>query len=200
MTDDRLRAVVAAGVLGADDAHRELLGSVAEVASIFLLDEEADELVFTAVSGEGSDELVGRRFPSSAGVAGWVLVTRQPLVIDDVQSDPRFAREQAESTGYVPRGMLAVPLLHDERALGVLEVLDRAPGAFGLREMELLGLFATQAAIALDLLGRAVEARRVLEDEPTPATTVARLAAHLNARDDGGAGLRLLEALEQTLR
>ena len=45
---------------------------------------------------------------------------------------------------------MAVPLLHDESALGVLEVLDRQ-SRFTLREMELLGLFASQAAIALDL-------------------------------------------------
>ena len=42
------------------------------------------------------------RFPSSAGIAGWVLVTRQPLVLDDVTADPRHARNVAERTGYVP--------------------------------------------------------------------------------------------------
>jgi GAF domain-containing protein len=210
VTEDRLRAAVAAGVLGADDAHRELLASVVEVAraifaaraaSIFLLDEETDELVFTAVTGgEGQEGLIGRRFPSSAGVAGWVLVTRQPLVVEDVQSDPRFARDQAESTGYVPKGLLAVPLLYEERALGVLEVLDRASGTFGLHEMELLGLFATQAAIALDLMGRAVHARRVLEGEPAPAGALARVAALLEAREDAASGRRLLEALEGVLK
>ena len=127
-----LQAAVAAGVLGADEAHRALLQATVEVAraifgakaaSVFLLDEEADELVFEAVAGEGAGELIGQRFPSSTGVAGWVLVTRQPLVIDELEQDPRFAREAAESTGFVPKGLMAVPLLHDERALGVLEGL-----------------------------------------------------------------------------
>src|SRR5438874_1349847 len=126
MTDE-LTAAVAAGVFGAEDAHRELLQSVVEVAraifrakasSIFLLDESTDELVFEAVAGEGADTLVGRRFPSSTGVAGWVLVTRQPIVIEDVVSDKRFGREAAESTGFVPKGLMAVPLLHEERSLG----------------------------------------------------------------------------------
>src|SRR5919205_1442001 len=107
--EERLRAAVAAAVVGAEEAHRELLASVVDVAraifsarasSVLLLDEERDELVFEAVSGEGSDTLVGRRFPSSTGIAGWVLVTRQPLVLEDVESDPRFARTAAESTGY----------------------------------------------------------------------------------------------------
>jgi hypothetical protein len=82
---DELRAAVAAGVLGAEEEHRMLLQSVVEVAraifaarasSVFLLDEDADELVFEAVSGEGAESLIGQRIPSSTGIAGWVLVTR----------------------------------------------------------------------------------------------------------------------------
>src|SRR5205085_5340561 len=109
----------------------------------------ADAPVFEAGAGSGPDELVGRRFPSSRGIAGWVLVTRQPLVIEDVSQDPRFAKDVASDTGYVPKGIMAVPLLHEERSLGVLEVLDRpAQAAFTLAEMDLLGLFANQAAVA----------------------------------------------------
>ena len=94
-----------------------------------------------------------------------MLVTRQPLVIEDVTEDPRFAKDFAEGTGYVPKGLMAVPLLHDERALGVLEVLDRPQRSqFSLVEMDLLGLFANQAAIALDLLRRARRAEAVLAE------------------------------------
>ena len=157
--------------------------------------------MFEAVSGEGEGELVGLRFPSSTGIAGWVLVTRQPLVIDDLQQDPRFARQAAESTGYVPHGLMAVPLLLDERVLGVLEVLDRPNDTtFTLAEMDLLTLFASQAAIGLDLLQRARRARRVLEDGTGPAATVARIAASLEHVDDGGASLGLLEALDVLFR
>src|SRR3954454_23827287 len=172
MSED-LRAAVAAGVLGSEAAYRSLLQSIVEVAraifsakasSIFLLDEATDELVFEAVAGEGSESLVGRRFPSSTGIAGFVLVSRQPLVIEDVLTDPRFSRETAESTGFVPQGLMAVPLLHDERALGVLEVLDRPQDTrFTLAEMDLLGLFANQAAIALQLLQRARRVQGLME-------------------------------------
>lgn len=206
MTDE-LQAAVAAGVFGAEEDYKALLHSVVEVAralfrakasSIFLLDEEADELVFEAVAGEGADTLVGKRFPSSTGIAGWVLVTGQPLVIEDVGADPRFGREAAESTGFVPKGLMAVPLLHEERSLGVLEVLDRPKEArFTLAEMELLTLFASQAAIALDLLQRARRAQAVLSGTGDQAV-LARLAAKLEERGDDGV-LRLLEALEALL-
>ena len=205
MTD--LRAAVAAGVMGADEAYRALLQATVEVAraifrakasSVFLLDEETDELVFEAVAGEGSDSLVGKRFPSSTGVAGWVLVTRQPLVVDDLTNDTRFSRDAAESTGYVPRGLMAVPLLAEDRALGVLEVLDRPEGErFTLREMDLLGLFGNQAAIALELLQRARRARAALDGEGE----LARFAARLERASDEtrAAGLELLRSLEKLL-
>jgi GAF domain-containing protein len=212
MSED-LHAAVAAGVLGAEKDFRQLLTSVVEVAraifrarasSIFLLDESEDELVFEAVAGEGAETLIGTRFPSSTGIAGWVLVTRQPLVIEDVTADPRFGREAAESTGFVPKGLMAVPLLHEERSLGVLEVLDRpSDSRFSMQEMDLLTLFANQAAIALDLLQRARQAQAALADRGDIAV-LARVATALgqDEEEDGerrDAGLRLLAALEELL-
>jgi GAF domain-containing protein len=208
---DDLRAAVAAGALGAESSYRHLLQSIVEVAraifgarasSVFLFDEASDELVFEAVAGEGAEELIGKRFPSSTGIAGWVLVTRQPLVVEELADDPRFAREAAESTGFVPKGLMAVPLLHEDRALGVLEVLDRPQqAAFSLQEMELLGKFANEAAIALDLLQRAREARAVLEDEGGEAAAVARFVAKLGeaSPERREAVLKLLESIEGLL-
>jgi GAF domain-containing protein len=202
-----LRAAVAAGVLGAEQGYRSLLQATVDVAraifrakaaSVFLLDEEADELVFEAVSGKGSETLIGRRFPSSTGVAGWVLVTRQPLVVDDLTADTRFSLEAAASTGYVPRGLMAVPLMADDAVIGVLEVLDRpADEPFTLAEMDLLGLFGNQAAIALELLRRARRAQAALDGEGD----VARFAARLDdaSEDEREAGLDLLRALDRLL-
>ncbi|HEX9350644.1 MAG TPA: GAF domain-containing protein [Gaiellaceae bacterium] len=211
MTED-LKAAVAAGVGGSEELFRSLLQSIVDVAraifnakasSIFLYDEGTDELVFEAVAGEGAETLVGQRFPSSTGVAGWVLVTRQPLVIEDVTEDPRFSKDVAESTGYVPKGLMAVPLLHDEQSLGVLEVLDRPQRAqFSLVEMDLLGLFANQAAIALSLLQRARRAEAVLGESGEEAGIVARLAETVQELDEERreAGLKLLGAVEEVLR
>jgi GAF domain-containing protein len=211
MTDGSLLDAVAAGLLVARQGHGELLQSIVDVArailgarasSIMLYDADRDELVFEAVSGEGADILVGRRMPSSTGIAGWVLSSRQPLVIEDVSQDPRFARDVAEGTGYVPKGLIAVPLLHDERALGVLSVLDRPQRSqFSLMEMDLLGLFASQAAIALALFEAARRTQALLAGAPTDVEALARVAAALEAlegpaRDNG---VRLLDALAEIL-
>jgi GAF domain-containing protein len=206
-----LEAAVAAGVLGAEEGYRSLLQATVEVAraifaakasSVFLLDDETDELVFEAVAGEGQGELVGRRFPSSTGIAGWVLVTRQPLVVDDVSADTRFSREAAASTGFVPKSVMAVPLLVEERALGVLEVLDRpSESRVRLSEVDLLGLFANQAAIALDLLQRGRRAKAALAGTGDVAV-LARVAARVESDDpdERAAALQLLQALERLLR
>ena len=208
--EEGLRVAVAAGVIGSGEGYRALLTAITEVArqifgarasSILLLDEDTHELVFEAVAGEG-EQLLGLRFPAGKGIAGWVLATRTPLILDDVQNDPRFAADFAKGTGYVPKGLMAVPLLHEERALGVLEVLDRPQRSrFSLQEMELLGLFANQAAIALDLLLRARQAEAVLSSGEGELAVVARLAAAVNELEEKQreAGLRLLGSLADTL-
>ena len=209
MTDDRLLAAAAAGALGSEEEHRALLGAIVEVAraifgsqaaSIFLYDDEADELVFEAVSGEGEEDLVGKRFPSSTGIAGWVLVTRQQLVIDDVRADARHDRSAAESTGYVPNKIFAVPLLHEEDgARRAARCSTRRPGRRDpLADMELLSLFAAQAAAALALLRRARGRRlRSRARRGTPAL-VARIAGCSSAATIP-ARARLLEALAEVL-
>jgi GAF domain-containing protein len=153
------------------------------------------------VAGEDEQGLVGMRIPSAQGIAGWVLSSRTPLMLDDVSNDPRFARDVAQSTGYVPKAIMAVPLLHDEEPLGVLQVLDRPQSKpFSLRDVDLLGLFASQAAVAVSLLLAARRARAAL-DGAGEASSVAALARALERvpperRDDA---LALLDALTRVL-
>lgn len=164
MNEDRFRAAVAAGVLGSEEAHSALLHSVVEVAraifgarasSIFLLDEEADELVFEAVAGEGAEKLRGQRIPIDTGIAGSVLASGKPAAVEDVGADPRFAAGIAEGSGYVPTELMAAPLVHGGRTLGVIEVLDRPQfSRFSLVELDMLALLARQLAISVDLAGR----------------------------------------------
>lgn len=138
--------------------YRALLGGIVEAArrifdaraaSVSILDEETSELVFEA-STDG-DAVLNRRFPAHQGISGWVVMTGEPIAVSDVMRDPRFAKDFAKSTGYVPKSILAVPLIVREDVIGVLSVLDKANAAsFGLDDMELLGLFARPAAIGVE--------------------------------------------------
>jgi len=184
---------------------QELLESVVEVAraifgaqasSILLLDEETDELVFQAVSGQGENSLVGSRFPAGSGIAGWVVVSGEPMVVDDLSKNSSFDRSLAESTAYVPDALMAAPLIHGTRMLGVLEVLDPSPQArSSLGELDLLALFARQAAAAL----RVIVDQRLRSEPPEPAPTpVGPLLLPLGS-DRRAAALRLIGSLEQLL-
>jgi GAF domain-containing protein len=193
-----------------DPVARELLQSVVDTAraifgaaasSIFLFDRDRDELVFQAVSGQGEEFLVGTRFPAGRGIAGWVVHTGEPMVVDDLSRNDSFARDLAESTRYVPDALMAAPLLHASGVLGVLEVLDPSPQARSdLGELDLLAMFARQAATAL----RAVLDRRVpggLDTPPGIELAAARALSQLALLDGPGrtAGLRVVDALRELL-
>lgn len=145
-----------------DVTQRGLLQSIVEVAcrvfaaaaaSVFLVDRENGDLVFEAVAGEGDDWLVGNRVPSGTGIAGSVAILGQPLIIDDVADHEQFSRAVAESTGYVPRSIMAGPLIRDGQCIGVIEVLDRGSRPRGdIGDLDLLGMLATETSLALDLL------------------------------------------------
>ena len=122
----------------------------AEAASIALHDPGSDRLEFTVAAGEQGQGVVGLVIGSSEGVAGYVFSTGQPLALSDVAHDARFGRLTAEQTGYVPRSLIAVPLIDDEGILGVLEVLDkRGDAGFDLHDVELATVFARQATVAI---------------------------------------------------
>jgi GAF domain-containing protein len=152
-------AVEASGRAILPSSNDELLQTIVEAAarifgaaaaSIALVDEKGQVLEFKVAYGAGREEVVGMRIPLDRGIAGYVAMTGQPIAVSNVHEDTRFHEDFAKSTGYVPRSILAMPLISGDRVIGVMEVLDKinAP-SFGMQDMELLGLFARQAAIAI---------------------------------------------------
>lgn len=164
-TDAALAALVAAarrsgiGRRLQGDIETRLLQSIvdatvrlfdAEAASIALFEQNPDRLEFRVAAGEQGAGAIGLAVPPTQGIAGFVYSTGQALALSDVASDPRFNRDAAEQTGYVPRSIAAAPLLDEDGTLGVLQVLDkRGSPTFSLQDMELLGVFAGQATVAI---------------------------------------------------
>lgn len=159
----QLQRLVQAIELGAKailpSSNDELLQSIvsaaarifgADAAAILLVDEAQGCLVFRVEVGNKQPDLVGTRIPLDKGIAGYVAMTGQAIAVSNVQQDARFNLDFARSTGYVPDSILAAPLLLGDRVIGVLEVLDKIKAAsFGMQDMELMGLFAQQAALAI---------------------------------------------------
>jgi GAF domain-containing protein len=169
-TDELLRSLT--------ETARQLFGAAA--CSLALLSEDESELIYTVAAGEGADDVTGMRISSSQGIAGWVVQSGQPIAVSDLINDPRFARDTAERTGYVPQAILAVPVETPQRMLGVISLLDRdsrRPGAG--QDMALLSLFADQAALALASVEAFSVMGRVLLDALAEAAAGADLTLAL---------------------
>src|ERR687897_462171 len=122
----------------------------AEAASIALFETDPDRLEFRVAAGEKGAGAIGLTVPPTQGIVGYVYSTGQALALSDVASDPRFNRDAAEQTGYVPRSIAAAPLLDEDGTVGVLQVLDKhSSPTFSLQDMELLAVFAGQATVAI---------------------------------------------------
>lgn len=193
-----LRSVVEAAVVLFD----------AEAASIALYDPVEDQLVFRVAAGAEGQGVVGLAIRPDQGLVGYVYQTGQALALSDVTRDPRFGRSFAEQTKYVPRSIVAVPLLDEHGTVGVLEVLDKRDlEAFSLRDIELASVFARQAAVAIRASRVERESAalfdaviRVVLGPDAPNQTVDDLVAVAAAgldRDDAG---RLWPLVEQIAR
>ena len=182
---EALALATSAGAIASPVSHPRLLEMIVETAAhvifaraaaLFLVDEEAQELIFEVALGSKAEEVRQFRIPLGHGIAGLVAVSGQPMAISDAASDPRQAADIAESVGYVPQSILCVPLFYNEQVIGVLELLDKEEASsFSATDMEHLALFADQAAVAI---GQSRTNRNL-------AALLGEVLASLGATDDG---------------
>ncbi|UCF10273.1 MAG: GAF domain-containing protein [Candidatus Bipolaricaulota bacterium] len=122
----------------------------AEAASVLLLDEEKENLLFYSVEGPAQPVLQGASFPADRGISGAVLESLEAVIVDDVRGDPRFYGEIDTESGFETKNMIAVPLVAGEERVGVLELLNKAGGGpFVEAERLLLVAIADQIAYAI---------------------------------------------------
>jgi GAF domain-containing protein len=135
-----------AGIL---DVSLEVLK--ASDGSLLLIDEETNQLVFTVVRGQASEQLVGYRFSMNEGIAGWVVSHREPQIVMDVRRDPRFFEQVDQAFGFNTRSMVCVPVyLDSERVMGVIEILNKVSDReFTDDDLRLMMVVAQLAAVAI---------------------------------------------------
>ncbi len=123
----------------------------AEAATLFRVDQEADELVFMITKGTAATLLEEQRMPMDQGVAGWVATHGQHLIVNATHDSRLFDSSIDSKTGFSTRNILCVPLDIQRRIIGVLEVLNKRHGRqFTSADADWLGAMAQQIAIALD--------------------------------------------------
>ena len=123
-----------------------------EVASLLLIDETSNELVFrVALGGKGAELEEKFRLKVGEGIAGSVAASGTPEIVNDPQNDARFAKRFDKSTGFVTRAILCVPMKARGKVIGVLQAINPIHRqGFAPEDLELFATFADQAAIAIE--------------------------------------------------
>ena len=125
------------------NASREVLD--ADRATVFLFDEQNDELVVRV--GTGLEQI---RIPADKGIVGESAQTRQIINVPDCYADARFNRAIDKQTGYRSRCMLTIPLIgYEESLVGVLQILNKNEGVFDENDEFVAQALAAQAAVVL---------------------------------------------------
>ncbi len=120
-----------------------------ELFTIFLLDAKTGR--FTWRTAIGYDPLFVREkeLQLGEGVISRAVEQREAILVDDVSKDPGYVAARTVD-GRVPRSELAVPLVVQDRVLGVLTLESVEPGHFNNEHAQLMTVLASQVAVAIE--------------------------------------------------
>ncbi|GAB4502397.1 MAG: hypothetical protein Fur0035_19490 [Anaerolineales bacterium] len=122
-----------------------------EAGTLFLVDQQTDELIFQVTVGPAAPNLAGQRLPAGTGVVGKAVVNHQPVIVNDVQATATWNADTDKQTGFITRAILVVPMEVKERVIGVIEIINKKDGLpFTAEDQNLLSAFAGQAAVAIE--------------------------------------------------
>ncbi len=131
------------------ESSREVMN--AEASSLLLYDPGDNRLHFIVATGDKGAYFRKFSVDMGTGIAGWVGLHRQPLLIRDCYHDPRFNPEMDKKTSFRTRSMICVPLIRKEQLIGVMQVINRKEGGFfEERDQTIFETMASQCAIAIE--------------------------------------------------
>jgi PAS domain S-box-containing protein len=139
----------------------------AERGYLVLREEETGELEFRVARNLDRETLQNESFEVSRTIVTEVAESGEPVVTTNAQADPRF-QAQESVVSYSLRSILCVPLRSREEVIGVMYADNRIKsGLFGERELNLLIMFANQAAVAIEnarLFERVSQAQQLMDN------------------------------------
>lgn len=123
----------------------------AEASSIYEIDEETDELFIRVARGEKKDLIKAVRMKVGEGIAGRVVQTGMPMVIQDARKEKRFSDKYDRMSGFKTRSLLCVPLMLRGKPIGAIQVLNKKNGKhFTEADQEILVSLSQQIAVAIE--------------------------------------------------
>ncbi len=122
-----------------------------ELATLFFVDRTTGELTFEVVVGLAAEELINTRLPPGTGAAGSVAQTGEALLLNQASPQDHWISLLERKEGLQPRAILAVPLIYQQRVIGVIEVVNKRDGApFTASERDILNALSAQASVAIE--------------------------------------------------
>lgn len=135
-----------------------------EAASILLHDGESGYLRFVAALPNQWETLRTLRVPLRTSTAGLALITRKPQIVNNISASVRHEQLVDEELKFTTRNLIAVPLLHHNDPIGVIEAVNKISGEYDEEDVYVLQLLAAHAAVALHN-ARLMEAARRSNEE-----------------------------------
>lgn len=156
-----------------------------EAGSLFLTDDETGESVFRVTEGPVGQNLIGLRIAPGKGFVGQAVESGQPIIVNDVQNDPRWFRGTDQQTGFLTRAMLVVPLRRGDKRIGAIQVLNKKDGTgFSDEDQALLTAFAGQAAVAIENARLFTQTDQLLAARVEELSVMQRIDRELNTALD----------------
>ena len=152
-----------------------------EAASILLCDEKDLCLFFAAATGSDPKKLAEISVPIESSLAGTILRTNRPMILNSVEQDPRHYSLVSDQIKFKVRALLGVPMPIKDRIVGVLEALNKRNGVFDEHDAYLLSVTAAHAAIAINnaqLLRATQKALEMVKEANQLKSNFLTLASH----------------------
>jgi sigma-B regulation protein RsbU (phosphoserine phosphatase) len=121
----------------------------AEDGSLSYLDESTGELVFALAQGHIGQQLQGFKIKSDVGIVGWVVANYEPVIVNNPRQDWRFSIMIDERFGFFTRSIVSVPVIDQQKLVGVIQLLNKRHGEFDEADVAVLLILGQVAAIAL---------------------------------------------------
>ncbi|MEP7133482.1 MAG: GAF domain-containing sensor histidine kinase [Chloroflexota bacterium] len=152
-----------------------------EASSILLYDEKNPRLYFAASTGTDPGKLAEIPVPMEGSIAGTIFRTNQPMILNNVEQDPRHYSNVSDQVKFKIKTLLGVPMPIKDRTVGVLEAVNKRDGIFNERDVTILSVTAAHAAIAINnarLLKQTQQALEKVKETNSIKSNFLSLASH----------------------
>jgi len=137
----------------------------AEASSLMLLDKATGQLNLSVPTGPVKDEIKGQIIPKNKGVAGWVLDTKEPYLVNDMSASKEFFGDISDD--FKTRNMVCVPMFDVKKnVIGIMQALNKNDGKdFSEKDIPVLETLASHVALSIEKAREVDDLKNSIKDK-----------------------------------